>query len=707
MILITCEKLSVAATIAHALGVNKKEDGFYSGNGYYVTWCLGHLVTLAEPEAYGKQYEHKGFDKSLLPIIPDNFKTVVIEDKKKQFNVIKKLMHQSDVEYIIDAGDAGAQGHYLQWLVRQQAGCNKPVKRFLTDDYTDEKIREQMQKLYDISEFTNIIKSEFCKAKEDWMIGMSFSRQYSVPIGRVITPTLNFVVERYNENKNFKPSTYYQVKCTYNEGFAGILYKGNTKEFENKSEAESIAAAVSGKKATVVKLEKKDKIKHPPKLYNIDDLEKDGINNYGYSAEQVLKAAQALYEKHKVITYPRAESNYITSDLLPQLLTSVNYIQALDDKYKNAAAGHKFINAGKRIADASKIEDHHAIIVTNKIKGFDISKLTEIERNVLHMVISRILTALAEDMHYSETLIECRIGDYNTLTKDKFVTSEGYMQIQSALTGSNDSKGSKDRNELILSKDVKVGATLQPATAACTSHLTTPPQLHTEATLLTAMINASNSVDDENEAEVLKESGIGTKATRAGIIKNLFDYGFVEYDGNGKVKHIIPTEKGQEIIAHVEPDLKSAALTAQMQLMLAEVAEGALSEAECMVHITSYIQQLFLKIRSREQWSYQKQYTQESIGRCPYCGGNVLMGQYGMYCEKYKECHFTVSFEKNFAARCAGKALTKTQMKALLDKGLTMTLKSKSGTKYKKIFRINPVWSEQYKSVQIDSDFLK
>lgn len=335
------------------------------------------------------------------------------------------------------------------------------------------------------------------------------------------------------------------------------------------------------------------------------------------------------------------------------------------------------------------------------------SKNMTFERNVLHMVISRILTALAEDMHYSETLIECRIGDYNTLTKDKFVTSEGYMQIQSALTGSNDSKGSKDRNELILSKDVKVGAILQPATAACTSHLTTPPQLHTEATLLTAMINASNSVDDENEAEVLKESGIGTKATRAGIIKNLFDYGFVEYDGNGKVKHIIPTEKGQEIIAHVEPDLKSAALTAQMQLMLAEVAEGALSEAECMVHITSYIQQLFLKIRSREQWSYQKQYTQESIGRCPYCGGNVLMGQYGMYCEKYKECHFTVSFEKNFAARCAGKALTKTQMKALLDKGLTMTLKSKSGTKYKKIFRINPVWSEQYKSVQIDSDFLK
>lgn len=704
MILITCEKPSVAATIAHALGVNKKEDGYYSGNGYYVTWCLGHLVTLAEPEAYGKQYEHKGFDKSLLPIIPDNFKTVVIEDKKKQFNVIKKLMHQN-IEYIIDAGDAGAQGHYLQWLVRQQAGCTKPVKRFLTDDYTDEKIREQMHKLYDISEFTNIIKSEFCKAKEDWMIGMSFSRQYSVPIGRVITPTLNFVVERYNENKNFKPSTYYQVKCTYSEGFTGILYKDNKKEFESESEAESIAAAVSVEKATVVKLEKKDKIKHPPKLYNIDELEKDGINNYGYSAEQVLKAAQALYEKHKVITYPRAESNYITSDLLPQLLSSVNYIQALDDKYKNAAAGHKFINAGKRIADASKIEDHHAIIVTNKIKGFDISKLTEIERNVLHMVISRILTALAEDMHYSETLIECRIGDYNTITKDKFITSEGYMQIQSALTGSKDSK---DSNELILSQDVKVGAILQSATAACTSHLTTPPQLHTEATLLTAMINASNSIDDENEAEVLKESGIGTKATRAGIIKNLFDYGFVEYGGNGKVKHIIPTQKGQEIIAHVEPDLKSAALTAQMQSMLADVASGKLSDDACMNQVTSYIRELFTKIRSKEQWSYQREQPQkESIGKCPYCHGNVYMGPYGMFCENYKSCHFTVSSEKNFAARCSGKPLTKAQMTMLLNKGLTLTLKSKTGTKYKKIFRINPSWSETYKSVQIDSDFLK
>lgn len=221
------------------------------------------------------------------------------------------------------------------------------------------------------------------------------------------------------------------------------------------------------------------------------------------------------------------------------------------------------------------------------------------------------------------------------------------------------------------------------------------------------MINASNSIDDKDEAEIIKDLGIGTKATRAGIIKNMFDYGFVEYDGTGKVKHIIPTEKGQEIIAHVEPDLKSAALTAQMQLMLTEVAEGALSESECMAHITSYIQKLFKKIRSSSQWSYQRQYTQESIGRCPYCRGNVFMGQYGIYCEKYNECHFTVSFEKNFAARCAGKPLTKTQMKSLLNKGLTMTLESKSGTKYKKIFRINPVWSEQYKSVQIDSDFLK
>lgn len=705
MILITCEKPSVAATIAHALGVNKKEDGYYSGNGYYVTWCLGHLVTLAEPEAYGKQYEHKGFDKSLLPIIPDNFKTVVIEDKKKQFNVIKKLMHQSDVEYIIDAGDAGAQGHYLQWLVRQQAGCNKPVKRFLTDDYTDEKIREQMQKLYDISEFTDIIKSEFCKAKEDWMIGMSFSRQYSVPIGRVITPTLDFVVERYNDNKNFKPSTYYQVRCDYRKGFAGIVYKDDKKNFESKSEADAIATELTGKNAVVVKLEKNDKVKHPPKLYNIDDLEKDGINLYGYSAEQVLAAAQSLYEKHKVITYPRAESNYITNDLLPQLFASVNYIQALDNIYKTIAAGHKFINAGKRIADASKIEDHHAIIVTNRINGFDMSKLTEVEKNVLHMIVSRILIALAEDMHYSETLIECHISDYKTITKDKLVTYEGYTQIQNALL---DCKNGKKAQELILSPDVKQGSILQIEEVTCTSHLTTPPPLHTEATLLTAMINASNSIDDKDEAEIIKDLGIGTKATRAGIIKNMFDYGFVEYDGTGKVKHIIPTKKGQEIIDHVEPDLKSAVLTAQMQSMLADVASGKLSEDVCMNQVTSYIRELFTKIRSKEQWSYQREQPQkESIGKCPYCHGNVYMGPYGMFCENYKSCHFTVSSEKNFAARCSGKPLTKSQMTMLLNKGLTLTLKSKTGIKYKKIFRINPAWSETYKSVQIDSDFLK
>ena len=433
-ILCTAEKPSVAGDIARVIGANKKCNGYYEGNGYRVTWAVGHLVGLAEPEAYGYMSLSDIWDKenpqdkqkaiSELPLIPDTFKLIVLPSTKEQFEIVKTLMNDPECDSVIDCGDAGAEGHILQWFIRVKAGCKKPVKRFIATSMTDEAIVEAMNNLQDINKYVPVIKGEYCKKKADWIMGMSMSRGASmtynarIDVGRVQSPTLFFVVKRYLDVVQFKPKDFYSFKADMKNGFSVFWQKDNQNFFPatavdaekrllDKKLAEQTASELmqlgQGKITT---FETKNKATDRPQLYDITELERDGNRLYGYTAEQVLKTAQSLYETHKITTYPRTDSRYITHDLVPLMTDRVrdisNHSQYTDVCNKLLQNG---LNIDKKIMDDSKVTDHHAIIVTDKIGNYDLSRLTEIETNILNLIITRMLVAFSDKYKYKETIV--------------------------------------------------------------------------------------------------------------------------------------------------------------------------------------------------------------------------------------------------------------------------------------------------------------
>lgn len=722
MILCMTEKPDVAKTIAKILNATKRMDGYFEGNGYIVTWCVGHLVGLAEPDLYNEEWGK--FNKDYLPMIPDDFKTVVLEKTKNQFNVVKKLINRTDVEKIIDMGDNDPQGLYLQWLVRTKAGNKKPVQKFIVDDYTEETVLKALNQLEDINKFRLIIESEFCKAKTDWEIGMNFSRWFTnnvknkYTVGRVQTPTLNLIAERYLENKNFKPQDYYQITVGFREGFS-CMYKTDTdeKRIFNMSEALEIKNRLyKAKTGILTKYKTEHKKTKPPKLYNIDDLEKDGVLQFGYTPKEVLQVAQSLYEKHKVTTYPRAESKYITQALEPELRKRISYILEREE-YKEFAK-FDFSNFGKRIVDDSKIEAHHGIIVTDKIKDFDFSSLSVKEKNILNMIISRILIATSEDMEYDETQIEVTCNTDILTSSSNLITKQGFKEIQAKLSKTKDSS---DKTMSVLNTSLKEGQTVFINSVNCETKKTTPPKLHTEATILTAMANASNSVDDEEDKELLNENGIGTKATRAEIINKLFGVEYIEYFGTGKVKNIIPTQKGLKALEIFPDELKSAHLTAECEKMARQIQNNEINENDYMLVINNKIRNLFNELRADTNGvqtkflEESKQNTQEnvyekiSLGNCPYCNKNVYESKNSFYCEdnpyfnkdkENKECKFIITKNNRLITMKLGKDIEAKEMKKLLSpRGLNITVKA-GRFSYTLNFKISELYNETYHSVQ-------
>lgn len=707
MILVTTEKPSVAKTIAQFLGASAARNGYYEGNGYLVVYALGHLISLAEPEHYGEQYKRGGFEKKLLPIIPEHFDTVVKEDTKTQYEVFASLLKRNDVEYIIDAGDPDPQGQYLQWLIRQQAGCHKKIRRLFINSYDEKELKRGFSNLIDGPDYNNIIAGEFCKAKLDWIMGMSYSRWYSAPVGRVKTPTLNFVVERFLENRDFKPEPYYQVRVEFKEGFSGIVSEEagsgeedktdtikalKAKRFSKKEEADAAVRSIeSSGSGIIMKYETKHKKTKPPKLYFIDELEKDGINYLGMTAADVLAAAQSLYEKHKITTYPRAESPYIIESQAADISANLSALINRLPQYQ-CLCGQAFDNfEEKRIINPEGIEAHHAIIVTENVKTFDFSRLSKNESEVFHLIVSRMFEALSQPYEYDETIIVTKAGNYTVVTKDSIASKMGFKAVHNLLFGK-----SKEEKEVMLSTALREGQQVLINNTELLSKMTTAPELHTESTLLSAMLNASNSIkDNAEEKEILKDIGIGTKSDRAAIIASLYKDGYITSKGSGKKKYLIPTERGMQLINSVEPELKSASVTAAIQGRLKNMAEDKLTEKECMEYVVSFIQGIFERLRAENKEVHIDSLSRstEAAAVCPNCGGAVLEGKFGLYCSK--KCGLAIS-----KVYFGGRELNQNQIIRILGnkKVLVKGLKSKAGKEYDAYAQLDGVEDYQYQT---------
>jgi len=726
--LCTAEKPSVARDIARVVGADNKRNGYFEGNGFLVTWAVGHLVGLAEPEEYGFVSQSKMYGDEReqayeeLPLIPSEFKLIVLPPTKDQFSIVKGLMHREDVDYIIDCGDMGAEGHILQWFIREKAGCKKPVKRFCATSMTDEAIEQAMNHLRDASEFTNIIKGEFCKKKADWILGMSLSRAESmkhhagINVGRVQSPTLAFIVLRFLEVQNFKVTNYYTMDAALSEGFSVFWNKDTDGNFPpsvkdsegrilDKKAIDAKAAEIQqGRTGTITELSTAKRGNDRPQLYDITELQRDANRMYGYSAAITLAAAQALYETQKVLSYPRTDSRYITSDLQPYMPDRVKAIGTLS-KYANIAQGvlSAGLNIDKKIVDDSKVTDHHALIATEKIENFDFSKLvpteeekkkgvsTEILKNILDLVLTRIIVSFAKPYYYEQTDLTVTFTNGIKFTASgKKPLSMGWKDVQKALSGkegiTDAEEGEGEANEQIFPNITK-GQMVTVQKCFSVPKKTSPPKLHTEATLLTAMENAGATI--ENGA-ILKGKGIGTQATRAEIIKKLFDTAVVETEKKGKTNYIKPTAKGISIIRILPQDLYSPKITADWETKIAQIAEGKATEDDFMRDFTVYIRAKTEQIKTTDTGvSFKKE--REVFGNCPWCGQPVYKYQKKDEKNKVKSTSYYCSGKCGFNLNCddqtfiirTGRKITESEAEKLISKKfivLECKNKSKEGT---------------------------
>lgn len=718
--LCTAEKPSVAKDIARVIGADKRENGYFIGNGYIVTWAVGHLISLAEPEEYGYVSRDEMWDKERpemkqkaakeLPLFPQEFILVVKEDVKAQYKVMSSLFHREDVGLVIDCGDMGPEGHILQWLIRQKAGCTKPVKRFCATSMTDEAIREAFSKLRPIEEFKNIIQGEFCKKKADWIMGISLSRAASikynarVDVGRVQSPTLFFVVKRFLENKNFQEKKYFTLKITLKEGFSVFWQKDKeniipdvAKDEEGRIIDRQMAEKMSNRimasaEGVITSFETKQKAEERPQLYDITELQRDGNRIYGYSADETLNIAQALYEKHKIMTYPRTDSRYITSDLVSYMPGRIRMLLHIPE-YKEEAEKllEKGLNIDKRIVDDSKVTDHHALIVTEGIQGFNLSLLSAKEKNILDLVITRMLVAFSEKYVYEESTVAVKFAEYIFTAKGKRPLREGWKQTQKNLKKQEQENTEDSTGQETIFPPLQENQKLQILKCEIENKNTTAPKLHTEATLLTAMENAGAKI--ENGA-ILKGKGIGTQATRAAIIKSLFDKNYIKNEKQGKTNYLIPTKQGINVIKVLPKELYSPSITADWETKISKIAAEEMKPEEFMDSFRIFMDRMMEELNSVTVSDADFSPEKISLGSCPWCHKPVYSSQGKKKGTEYFFCSekcgfFLASDNMIYTARTGGKKLTESQIKKLLADGeIKVKCISKTGKEYPAVFRL-------------------
>ena len=629
--LIIAEKPSVAATIAAALGAKEKKDGYIAGSGYLVSWCVGHLVQLAEAAAYGEQYKKWSYDS--LPILPQEWQYAVASDKGKQFKILKDLMHRADVSEVVNACDAGREGELIFRFVYDVAGCKKPMRRLWISSMEESAIKAGFASLKDGKEYDPLYSSALCRAKADWIIGINMTRLFSclygktLNVGRVQTPTLKMLVDRDAAITTFKKEKYYHVRLS----LSGV--EAASAKIHAADEAGNLKAACEAAQAVCTSVTREKKTVAPPKLFDLTSLQREANRIYGYTAKQTLDLAQALYEK-KLLTYPRTDSSYLTDDMGG---TAAQIAALLAGKLP-FMQGADFTPEISRLLDSKKVSDHHAIIPTMELAKADLAALPESERNILTLAGARLLMACAEPHIFEAVTAVFSCAGQEFTAKGKTVLAEGWKGLERRFMATLKKKAdTEDDEENALSLDVPPfaeGQTFDNPQAAVTEHFTTPPKPHNEASLLSAMERAGNEETDPDA----ERRGLGTPATRAAIIEKLVKGGFVERKG----KQLIPTKSGIELICVLPEVLTSPQLTADWENNLTQIAKGNADPDSFMTGIETMTRELvstypFLSDKEKERFKEEK----PVIGKCPRCGADIYEGRKNYYCAN-RDCAFTM-----------------------------------------------------------------
>ena len=629
--LVIAEKPSVAATIAAALGATEKKDGYIAGNGYLVSWCVGHLVQLAEAAAYGEQYKKWSYDS--LPILPQEWKYTVAADKGKQFKILKDLMHRADVSEVVNACDAGREGELIFRFVYEVAGCKKPMRRLWISSMEESAIKAGFASLKDGKAYDSLYSSALCRAKADWIVGINMTRLFSclygktLNVGRVQTPTLKMLVDRDAAILTFKKEKYYHVRLS----LSGV--EAASAKIHAAEDAAALKAACEAAQTICTSVTREKKTIAPPKLFDLTSLQREANRIYGYTAKQTLDLAQALYEK-KLLTYPRTDSSYLTDDM-GDTAAGIAALLAGTLPFMQGAA---FTPEISRLLDSKKVSDHHAIIPTMELEKADLAALPESERNILVLAGARLLMACAEPYIFEAVTAVLSCAGQEFTAKGKTVLAAGWKDLERRFMATLKKKAdTEDDEENALSLDVPPfaeGQTFDNPQAAVTEHFTTPPKPHNEASLLSAMERAGNEETDPDA----ERRGLGTPATRAAIIEKLVKGGFVERKG----KQLIPTKSGTELVCVLPDVLTSPKLTADWENNLTQIAKGQADPDSFMTGIAEMTQGLvktypFLSDKEKERFKEEK----PVIGKCPRCGANVHESKKNYYCSN-RDCAFAM-----------------------------------------------------------------
>ena len=662
MQLVIAEKPSVAQSIAGVLGATERKDGYMEGNDYIVSWCVGHLIELVQPESYDEALQKWTYES--LPIIPDTWQHEVKSDTKEQYKVLYQLMHDNRVDSVVCATDAGREGELIFRLTYNMAGCDKPMQRLWISSMEESAIKEGFSNLRPGREYDHLYESALCRQEADWLVGINGTRLFTVlyggkalKVGRVQTPTLAMLVDREARIMNFKKEAYYVAHILGN-GLDAV-----SEHIRDKAEAEKIAEACANGQALVTSVVKEEKWVAPPKLYDLTTLQRDANRLFGFTAKQTLEYTQSLYEK-KLVTYPRTDSQYLSDDMEG---TVGNVIEAIFNSLL-FEQNILFNPDVKKVLNSKKVTDHHAIIPTTEIVKQDLKVIPESERKILSLCANRLLCATAEKHIYNSTKAELTCNGMVFKVSGKEIWKNGWKDFEELFK-----KAYKTTEDKIDSDDAKrlpeltEGMTVTVEDTRVSEHFTQPPKHYTEDSLLSAMERAGA----EDMGDEVERKGLGTPATRADIIEKLVKDGFVKREK----KQMIPTEDGMKLITVLPDVVKSPKLTADWENELTLVSQGKVSADQFMEGIETMVRELvktYHSVSDEQKNMFVRSNTAEKLGICPKCGGDVVKGKFGAYCKK--KCGMNVS-------RALGVPLSDTQIKSLLagKKTLVKGLKGKKG----------------------------
>ena len=663
MKLVIAEKPSVAQSLAKVIGATNKCDGYLEGNGYIVSWCVGHLVELAEPGAYDEKYEK--WRKSDLPIIPlkgnSAWKYEVTASTKKQYKILKDLMERDDVTSLVEATDAGREGELIFRLVYNQARCKKPFERLWISSMEDEAIEEGFANLKPGTEYDKLYEAALCRERADWIVGINATRLFStlygqtLNVGRVMTPTLALAVERDAAINSFKPEDFYAVILDC----GGINL--SSERFSDKAEAMKLKENCDKEgKAKIIKAEKKEKQEKAPALFDLTSLQREANKRLGYTAQQTLDYTQSLYEK-KLCSYPRTDSRYLTDDM-------ENTVNSLLDKIAESYGLHT--TAQKYVSvclNSKKVSDHHAIIPTAQVTVQNLSELPTGEQEILKLLAIRLAEAVSAPCQYLETVIEAECAEHVFKAKGKLVTDPGWK-----IVAGYKNEGSEAEDDSAIDIDLNKDEFVEVKNTNVKEGKTTPPKMFTEDTLLSAMEKAgADETPDEAERK-----GLGTPATRAGIIEKLVNIGFIERKGDNKTKYLYPTHKGIALITVIPEVIQSASMTAEWEQKLLEIERGGFDADEFMNEIEQMINDLVETYEVVKDAEVLMHPAYEPVGSCPCCGASVVEKSKGFFCED-NACKFALWKDNRFFDSLS-KKMTKPIAEQLLKAGKVKLKKCRS-----------------------------